>query len=138
MGSTLYNAPFLQHQYLIGVLDGAQARSDHKCRAALHDCIQGLLNEILCLHVNARSRVIEYEYVGVEQQCTCYRDSLFLTTRERHAAFSDPRVVPIRQATSEIMETRYLCCRNDLFVASIGDAVGDVITQCCIEQENVL
>src|SRR3989440_7429292 len=138
MGSTLNNAPFLQHQDLVGVLNRAQAGSDHKRGAALHDRIQGLLNEILRFHVNARSRVIEYENTRVEQQGACYRNSLFLTARERHAAFSNPGIIPIGQAASEIMETRYLCCRYDLFIASIGDAVSDVIAQCRIEQENVL
>src|SRR2546429_8085690 len=96
MGPTLYYPSFIQHQNLVGALDGAQARGHHKRSATAHDRVQGLLDEIFRLHVNARGRVIENEDTGVQQQCTRYSHALLLTARERYAAFSNPGIITIR------------------------------------------
>src|SRR5260370_38856503 len=69
------------------------------------------------------------------------RSTLFPYTtlfRSRHAAFSNPGIVPVWQSNGEIMEASYLCRRYHLLGGCVGNAICNVIAQRCIEQENIL
>src|SRR6266699_249322 len=111
------------------MFDRAQARGNHKGSASMHNRVQGLLNEILGLHIDTGGGVIENEDARIEQERTCDSDALLLAAREGDAALSHPCVVPIGQAAGEVMQACNFSCRYDLFLRSMCLPKSDVIAQ---------
>ena len=51
MSASLYDTSFMEHTYLIGILDGAQAVGYSHCGACLHQFLKSILYQSLALGV---------------------------------------------------------------------------------------
>ena len=63
--SAFHYPPFVQHVYLVGVLDGRQAMGYGYCGARFHETFEGFLHKALAFGVECRSGLVENEYVGI-------------------------------------------------------------------------
>ena len=68
----------VDHQDLIGVLDGADAVRHHKTGSAMQQLFQRRLNQLLRTGIHARSGFIEDQDAGIRQSRPRDRDELAL------------------------------------------------------------
>ena len=73
MRALLDDAAVAHDEDAVGIADGAQAVRDDKARAAAHEVIHRLLNELLGAGVDRAGRLIEDEDGGVGQHHKHYR-----------------------------------------------------------------
>ena len=64
----LHNTTLVHDDDLIRTPDGAQAMGDDKGGAALHQLIEGFLNQFLRLGIHARERIIQDQNTRIHQQ----------------------------------------------------------------------
>src|SRR5262249_6238873 len=74
---------------LVGVLDRREAVRDRDGRAALHQVLEGVHDDLLRLRVERRRGLVEDEDGGVTDDRAGDPDPLALTARERRAALAD-------------------------------------------------
>ena len=138
MRAALHDLAAVEHDDLVGAHHSAKALRDHEGRAALHQLVQRLQNEVLGLRVHTRSRVVKDQDTRVEQQRPRDRDTLLLAARERYATLADPFVVAGGQTHDEVVDARRLRGSLDFFLGGVGASVGDVVANRADEQEHVL
>src|SRR5688500_1554110 len=66
---------------------------DDQRRAAVHDTLDGTLDQLLGLGVDRARGLVEYEDRRIERESACKRDQLFLPDRQPGAAFANDRFV---------------------------------------------
>ena len=76
MRAALYDASFVEHANLVGVLDGGEAVGDGDGGARLHQALEGFLHEAFALGVECRSGFVKNEDVGVLQDGACNGNAL--------------------------------------------------------------
>ena len=97
MLSALHNLAFVEHTYLVGILDGRQSVGNGDGGAALHESFECFLHQALALGVECRGGLVEDEEVGVEQQCPSDADALALAAGEEAAALAEGGLVALRE-----------------------------------------
>ena len=104
MATALDDPAPVQDEDLVGLLDGPEAVGDDERGAPLDQLGQGLLDQVLGLHVHRRGRVVQDEDARVEQQGARDGDALLLAAGEGHAALADPGVVAVGQRRDEVVD----------------------------------
>ena len=82
MGSLLPQAALVEHENAVGPLDGREPMGDDDGGPAFEQHLECLLDEALCLGVDARGGLVEHENGAVEGQGPGEGDELALARRE--------------------------------------------------------
>jgi hypothetical protein len=80
---------FFHQIYRIGTHDRREAVSDDDRGTAVHEVVERVLYQSLCLGIEGTRRLIEYEDLRISQYCSSDRDALLLSARQLESAFSD-------------------------------------------------
>ena len=107
MGTTLYYASLVEHEYFIGILNGRQAVGDGHGSTCLHQALKGILYQALTFGVESRGSLVEDEYGWILQYGTGYGDTLPLTTRETTASVTNVGVEALLGSHNEIVGIGY-------------------------------
>ena len=74
----LRQGTFMRHEPVV-VNDGVEPVRDGDDGTVLELCPDGLLNEVVGVHVDRRRRLVEHEHLGVLNEGTCQAHQLLLT-----------------------------------------------------------
>ena len=138
MGALLHDVAVVDDGDGIGVHDRAEAVGDDDRRAAFQNVLQGGLDGGFRLGVEAGGRFVENQHLRIAQDRTRQRDALFLAAGETDAAFADERVVFVRKLFDEIRGGGDFRGGGDLFGRGVRNAVGDVLRDRSVEEEDIL
>ena len=138
MTALLDDGAVLHHQDAVGVPYGGKAVGDDKAGAALHQRVHGLLDFQLRARVHAGGGLVENEDGGVGEDGAGDGKQLPLPLGEAGNFVAEHRIVPQRHGADEVVGTRRLCRRKDLFVRGVGLAIGDVVADGAAEQPGIL
>ena len=83
--------------------DRAQSVRNHKTSAALHQSLQGLLDQLLGYRINAGGRFIQNEDRGILEKSSSNADPLLFTHTEFDPAFADMGIVSLWKSGDECM-----------------------------------
>ena len=95
--------------------------------APLREKCDRFLDELLCLRVDSRSRLVEDQDLRVRKNGTRYRKALAFTARKVFASRSDDRVVTVGHRTDEVVCSGQLRGTNDIITGCVLVRVGDVV-----------
>jgi hypothetical protein len=87
--SLCYDATLIHEIDRICTHDCREAVSDDDRGATIHEMIERILYESLCLGVESTRRLIEYEDLRISQYSPSYGDALLLSSRELESTLSD-------------------------------------------------
>ena len=138
MGALGYDLSPVQDHNFVGVLDGADPLSDDEAGPTNTQALQGLLDAILRLDINAAGAVIQDEYPRVNQQSASNRDPLLLPPGEHDAAFTHGRIIAIWEAGDELVCLGRLRCGDDFVLSGVRAAVADVLPDRATEEDGLL
>lgn len=111
---------------------------DHDSSSPFGDDSEGALDGGFGFVIYRAGGFIEHQDGGVAEDGAGDGDALTLTTGEFLSAFADDGVVAGRQGIDEIVGFGGFGGGFDFFLGGIGFAVGDVIADVAVEQENIL
>src|SRR6185437_17018610 len=123
----LHDAPFLEHQDLVGARDGGQPVRDHERGAPAAEAAQAIANERFALAVEARRRFVENQDARVGQNRARDRDALALAAREADPALAYHGIEPVGEPADEFIAVRCLRGGGDLIRGSAGLREADVL-----------
>ena len=93
VGPPLDDLAVLEHENLIGALDGREPVRDHERRASAPERLQPVLDEPLAFAIEARGRLVEDQDLRIGEDGARDGDALALAARQPHPALADDRVV---------------------------------------------
>lgn len=128
----------LQHDNVVGMLNGGQPVRDDKQRFASGQLRKAPLNLVLVFGVRKGGGFVENDDRRILQNHAGNGDALLFTAREAFARLACGRVVALRQLFDERLALRGTRCRAHLFIGGIRFAEADVFKQGAAEQEVVL
>src|SRR5579875_2652825 len=128
----------LEHYDFVGLADGGEPMGDDEDGAALHEGGERLLDEALGFGIEVGGGFVEDEDGRVFEQGAGDGNALALAAAELEAAFADDGPIAGGQLVDELGCESGTGGGEDLFLAGIGTAVGDVIEDGVVEQEGVL
>src|SRR5215469_6133164 len=94
--ATFDDSPILYHKDDVGFSDRREAMGDNDRRLALDEPVDGLKDQLLGGGVESGGRLVHDQDRGIADHGAGNRDSLALTSRERHASVAQNRVVTVR------------------------------------------
>ena len=89
MSASFYDASLVEHTYLVGILDGAQAVGYSHRGACLHQFFKSILYQSLALSVEGRCSLVKDEDRWILQNGTGDADTLTLSARETSATVAN-------------------------------------------------
>ncbi|MBV6467016.1 MAG: hypothetical protein PGMFKBFP_02348 [Anaerolineales bacterium] len=138
VAAALDDSPVGHDQDQVGAADGGESVRDHKRGASLHQAVERLLDEQFGLRVHAGGGVVQDQNARGHQQGAGDGDALALSARKRHAALAHHRLVAVREMRDEVVRLRGPRGGDDLRLARVGAAVGDVGADRVREQQRGL
>ncbi len=127
-----------QHDDVIGLFDRGETMRDDDDGSGLGEGLQGILNEPLGDAVHGVGRFVEDEKVGIPDDGAGERQPLQLAGRQPDAAVADLRQVALGKRGDEIVGVRLRGRLDDVLLAGIEPAVGDVVAHAGVEDVAVL
>ena len=106
MRSALDNAPIVEHENLVGVLDRGDAVRDDDARSLAHHAAEAAKYFSLGVGIHRREGVVEDEDPRILGHGARDRGALLLPAREGDAALADHRVVPRREVLDVLVQLR--------------------------------
>ena len=122
----------------VGIADGAQAVRDDKARAAAHEVVHRLLNELLGAGVDRAGRLVEDEDGSVGEHGARDGQQLLLPLGDVRRLLVELHLVTAGRRADEGVGARGLRRRDDLGVGRVGAAVADVFHDRALEEPRVL
>ena len=104
MRALLHQATFVQHEDQVGREDGAQAMGNDQAAAPFHHPLQRLLDQRLALGIEVAGRLIQNEHAGILEDHAGDGHPLLLAARQPVAPLANDGVVPLGQASDEIVD----------------------------------
>ena len=135
MRPSFHDLPLLDDQNLIGALDRGQPVRNDEGRATMPQGAQPILNEPLALAVETRGRLVQNENARIGEYRPCDRDSLPLSTRQLHPAFTHNRVVAVLELVDELVAVRNPTHLTYLLTGGVRLAEHNVFDDGTVEQE---
>ena len=102
---------------------------DHDDRAAPHQPVQCLDDEVLRLRVQRRGRLVQYEDGAVADDGPRNGNSLSLTAGQGIAVLSHQGIVATRHSGNELVGICYSSRGNDFLFGRFGSAIGDILAK---------
>ena len=122
----------------VGPLGGREPVGDHDHGAALHQPVEGVLDERLGAGVERRRGLVEHEDRGVGEGGPGQRHELLLAGRQPRAPLAHLRVEPLGQRREPLEHADGLEGGVDLGVGGVGPADAHVVADRAGEQEALL
>ena len=100
-----------------------------------------LLDHSLAVRVKGRSCLVEYDYLGVSDQGSCYRNTLFLASRKIQAFFSDVGQKLLGESfliAEKFHASGSFGCVLNLLIAEFFRPIDDVIFDCAWKHGGIL
>ena len=138
VGTALDDLALLQHDDLIGVLNGREAVRHDQHRTDRAHLLKRLLDQDLGLGVDVRRRLVEDQDLGAVQNGAGKRQELPLSLREVLAALDDLRLVLVGQFLDKTVGADVTARLDDLLVGNGLVVETDVGLDRSAEQEHVL
>ena len=138
MGAAFADAAFVQHNDVVRMLDRGQPMRDHDGGAAFHQRAQRVLDELLGLRVDVRSRLVHNEDARRVGQRAGKAQKLPLAGGKRGAAFRDGLVILQGQRFDEAVRVDGMRRGADFRVADALVVQPDVAADVAGENEDVL
>jgi hypothetical protein len=131
-------APVVEDSDPSGFQYGGQAVRNDEHRAAIHDAIEGLLDEALALRVQRARRLIEQKQSRVAQKRARDRDALALPTGKSHTPLAEICAVTLRQTLDKLRRRRSVRRAADFLFRGPGTAITDIVDHVRGEDGGVL
>ena len=138
MGAALDDLPVLEHQNLVGALDGGQSVGNDERGAAAAQGPQPVLDHRLAFTVEAGSRLVEDQEPRVRQNRPGDGDTLALPARQLDAPLADDRIVAVRKLLDELVAVRDAADLLDLGAGGVPARKTDIRGDRPVEQEVLL
>ena len=138
MRAALDDAAVIQADDHVGVAHGAQAMSDHKRGASVHERIHAALHDGLGARVDGGRGLVQDHDGRVGHGGARNAHELALALGELRAVVGEHGVVAVRQVLDERVGARQLGGLDALIVRGIQTAVADVVHHRAGEQVDVL
>ncbi len=138
MRAPLDDAAAVHDDDLVGADDGAQAMGDDKAGAPFHQCVHGLLDDLLGGRIDAAGRLVEDQDGRVRQQRPGKGDHLSLANAQVTAVFLQYGEVLVRHPLNKHIGSHGACCGNCLFIGGVKPPVADIFHDGGAEQVGVL
>ena len=116
---------------------GDAVRNENDCRIA-GSLLQPMADFRIGLGIHGRKRIIKNHDRRLSHEHLCDCRPLLLAARKRDAAFADRRIVAVGQRHDVVVDVGALCGGDQFFLADLARAVGDVVADGGVEQEDVL
>ena len=134
----LDDGPLVEHQDTVRPDHARQPVREYQRRAALHQPVEGGLDDRLVLRVHRGERLVQDQDRRVAEQGAGNRDPLALPAGELDATLTDDRGVALRQPRDELVRVRGARGRLDLLRGGFGLAEAQVVLDAAVEQVGVL
>ena len=138
MGSSLDEAPGIEHCYQLRVAHRRQPMGDDDGGAIAHQLDQRVPHLPLADRVEMRGRLVEDQYRRVLEEGARDRDALALSAGELDAALADTGLEPLGQSGDEVAECRAFEGLRDLRVAGPGLRQSNIGAQRIVEEVGIL
>jgi hypothetical protein len=139
MRAALDDAPFVEDEDLVRILDGRDAVRNYDAGAFAHHAAHAAEYFRLRVRVHRRQRVVEDEDARILRDRACDRGALLLSSRQGHAALADHRVVARREVLDVFVELRDIARPVELRIGELLiETEAHVLAQRDREQEGLL
>ena len=128
----------LQHDDLVGMLDGRQSVRHHQHRSDGFHLLQGFLDEYFGLGIDVCGRLVEYQYLRSVDYRPGERQKLSLTLGKVLAFLDDLFIDAFRQFVYETVRIDIAAGLMDLFVREAVVMQRDIVSDSTREQEGFL
>mmetsp|Transcript_14382 Transcript_14382/g.36421 ORF Transcript_14382/g.36421 Transcript_14382/m.36421 type:complete len:272 (+) Transcript_14382:908-1723(+) len=132
------HAAVVQHDDLLGVLDGGEAMRDHHCGALDREGVERRLHGAFGDAVQSRGSFVEEHERRVLEQAAGDGHPLLFAAGQLEAAFADHGVEAFRERLDEAEDLRALASALDIFVRGVLVAVRHVMANGVVEEHGVL
>ncbi len=138
MGAGFHDPARLHNDDPVGFQHRCQAMGNNKRGAALHQPVQGILDQLLAFRIQRTGRFVEQKHRRILQDGAGDGDALALSARQGNAALAHGGFIAVGQVGDESVRMGRRGSRNDLVSGGIGPAVGDVFGNARSENRRVL
>ena len=129
MRATFHNAPMLQHENQVGILDRRNAVGDCDNRLLLVQIAQVPLNLCFRFHIDGAGRIVHNQNRRIVGESTRQAQSLLLSAGQADATFADDGIVAVRHAADEAIRAgNGGHAAHVLFVVTTSSALAVVLT----------
>ena len=132
------NLAFVEHNNLVGFLNGAEAVGNHNRSAACHEFFDGILNQFFGFAVHAAGGLVQDNDARVVNNGSHKRNQLPLPHRKRGTALHNIVVVAAWQPFNELVNAHQLRGFHDFGAANARVAQRNVVFDGIGKQKNVL
>ena len=136
--AALHDFSFVQHAYLVGMLDGAQAVGNGDGGSRGHQSFQCVLHQSLALGVQRRGGLVENQNGRILQDGACDADALALTSRQAAAAVAHVRVVSVFHLHDELVGVGNAGGLLDFLLCGAVLSKGNVVAYGVVKQDSLL
>ena len=138
MTATLHDSAVLDHEDLIGGLNGGKAVRDHDGRPTFQGDLERPLNLGFGFGVEMRGGLVEDHDRWILQQNTGQRDARLLAAGEPVAAFADRGVVTVGETGNHVVDLGRPAGSHDVFDRRLRPCVPQVAEDRVVEHVSVL
>jgi len=97
VGTLLDDQTVAHHEDQVGISDRRKPVSDHERCPSLHEIVEGLEDDAFRLRVDRGCRLVQHENRSVADERTSDGHPLALASRELRTAFTEDRLVSLRE-----------------------------------------
>ena len=138
MGAAFDDGATVHDDDFVGVADGGEAVGDDDAGAALHELVEGLLDDVFALGVEGTGGFVEDEDGRVFEDGAGDAETLALSATEVESTVADGGVVALLHEGDEFVGVSHLCGMADGIDAVVGATEGDVVGDGVVEEDAVL
>ena len=133
-----HDAPFIEDEDAVGVLNGAEAVRDGEDGAAFCEGVEGGLDLVLAFGVEGGGGFVEYDDGGVFEEGAGDCDALALSAGEPGTAFADEGFVAVIEGFDKFVGMGEAGGLADGFVVGVGVPDADVVGDGVAKEEGFL
>lgn len=111
---------------------------NHQGRTIAGDVLELRLYGLLGVRIQRGGGFVEDKDGGVFKDGAGDGDTLFFTAREFQATLADHGVVAVREALDEVVNTGRACGGDDVLLAGVRTAIGNVVGNRIVEEHRIL
>lgn len=138
MRPTRYHGTTIEHIDAIDVLDSREAMRDNDTRASLHEFLEWVLDESLCLSIESTRRFIEDEYLWICEYGSSDSDTLLLTSRELQSSLSHLCLPSVWEWLDEVQDIGFFTRFSECFLCHTISHIFEIMTDRLIEECGIL
>ena len=138
MCAAFHDASFVEHTYLVSILDSRQAVGNGYGGACAHQPFERLLHQSFAFGVERRGSLVKNKNVGVLEHGAGNRDALALSARQFAAAVAHLGVVALLALHYKVVRIGHLGSLHHLLHGGILHPEGNVVVEGVVKQNGLL